>query len=322
MKAAVYSRTGSARDVLRVEEVVRPEPGTGEVRVRVQVSGVNPTDYKIRSGATPRPIDGFQIPHQDGAGTVDAVGEGVDPARVGQEVWVWFAATRRWGTAAQWTVVPEEQAVPLPAGTSMDLGASLGVPAMTAHRCLHADGPVTGRSVLVAGGAGAVGHFAIELARHGGARVATTVSSAEKAKLAAAAGAHLVVNYHEDDAGEQLRRFSQTMDRIVEVNLAANLELDVGLAGPATTIVTFAAAAVDPLLPVRACMTANLTIRFVLLYGVPRQELVKAANDINEAIVAGALSGLPVHHFSLDDIAAAHEAVEDGVVGKVLVDIG
>ncbi len=321
MKAAVYVRTGAARDVLQVEEVDRPVPGPGEVRVRVRVSGVNPTDYKTRSGATARPVDGFQIPHQDGAGIVDAVGDGVDPLRIGQEVWIWFAATRRWGTAAQWTVVPQEQAVPLPAGASMDLGASLGVPAMTAHRCLHADGPVTGGSVLVAGGAGAVGHFAIELARHGGARVATTVSSRDKASLAAAAGADLVVNYRKDDAREQLHRFAASMDRIVEVNLAANLELDLSLAGPATTIVTFAATAEDPVLPVRACMNANATLRFVLLYGVPREELMHAVDDINGAIVAGALTELPVHRFSLDDVAAAHEAVEAGIVGKVLVDI-
>ncbi len=321
MKAALYVRTGAARDVLNVEEIDRPEPGAGEVRVRVRVSGVNPTDFKTRSGASARPIDGFQIPHQDGAGVVDAVGAGVDPARVGQEVWLWFAATRRWGTAAQWTIVPEEQAVPLPPGASMDLGASLGVPAMTAHRCLHADGPVTGGSVLVAGGAGAVGHFAIELARHGGARVATTVSSSDKASLAAAAGADLVVNYREDDVHEQLLRFAAAMDRIVEVNLNANLNLDLSLAGPATTVVTYAASAEDPTLPVRACMNANVTLRFVLLYGVPREELVRASNDITGAIVAGALTELPVHRFSLDDIAAAHEAVEAGVVGKVLVDI-
>ena len=182
---------------------------------------------------------------------------------------------------------------------------------------------VTGRSVLVAGGAGAVGHFAIELARHGGARVATTVSSAKRPSWRPLPERTSLSTTTRTMPESSSVASAQTMDRIVEVNLAANLELDVGLAGPATTIVTFAAAAVDPLLPVRACMTANLTIRFVLLYGVPRQELVKAANDINEAIVAGALSGLPVHHFSLDDIiAAAHEAVEAGVVGKVLVDIG
>ena len=147
------------------------------------------------------------------------------------------------------------------------------------------------------------------------------MSSRDKASLAAAAGADLVVNYRKDDAREQLHRFAASMDRIVEVNLAANLELDLSLAGPATTIVTFAATAEDPVLPVRACMNANATLRFVLLYGVPREELMHAVDDINGAIVAGALTELPVHRFSLDDVAAAHEAVEAGIVGKVLVDI-
>lgn len=321
MKAAVYDRTGAARDVLRVEEVDRPDPGPGEVRVRVAVSGVNPTDYKSRSGMTARAIDGWQIPHQDGAGRIDAVGEGVDPARVGQAVWIWLAATRRWGTAAQWTVVAQDQAVPLPDGASMDLGASLGVPAMTAHRCLYADGPVSGRSLLVAGGAGAVGHFAIELARHGGARVAATVSNQAKAALAKAAGADLVVNYREEGARARLRSFAYPMDRIIEVNLAANLDLDLGLVGPSTTVVTYAATGEDPVLPVRACMNANVTLRFVMLYGVPREVLVRACEDVNAAIGAGALTELPVHRYRLDDIAAAHEAVEAGIVGKVLVDI-
>jgi NADPH2:quinone reductase len=321
MRAAVYDRTGKASEVLRIEEIERPEPGPGEVRVRVRVSGVNPTDFKSRGGATGRPIDGFQIPHQDGAGVVDAVGEGVDTARIGERVWIWMAATRRWGTAAQWTVVPQEQAVAMAPYVSMDLGASLGVPAMTAHRCLYADGPVTGGSVLVAGGAGAVGHFAVELARHGGARVATTVSNKDKAALAAAAGADLVVNYHDDNAGEQLRRFASPVDRIIEVNLGANLAVDLTLAGPATTVVTYAATADDPALPVRACMTANVTLRFVLLYGVPRTALVRAADEITAALAAGALTELPVHRFALEDIAAAQDAVEAGAVGKVLVDI-
>ena len=157
MRAAVYRGTGAARDVLRVEEVARPEPGPGEVLVRVHASGVNPTDVKSRSGATARPVDEFQIPHHDGAGVIEAVGPGVDPARTGERVWVWLAAFgRRWGTAAEWTVVPARQAVPLPDGVSFELGASLGVPAVTADRCLFADGPVAGKAVLVAGGAGAV----------------------------------------------------------------------------------------------------------------------------------------------------------------------
>src|ERR1700751_1794515 len=154
MKAAVYRTNGPARDVLRVQDVDRPEPGPGEVLVRVRVSGVNPTDFKTRAGATPRPIEEFQIPNMDGAGVIEAVGDGVDPGRTGERVWVWLAAfRRRWGTAAEYTVVPARQAVPLPDGASFELGACLGVPAMTAHRALFADGPVGGKTVLVAGGA-------------------------------------------------------------------------------------------------------------------------------------------------------------------------
>jgi len=306
--------------VLRVEDVDRPEPGPGEVRVRVHVSGVNPTDCKGRSGATPRPIDGFQIPHHDGAGVIDAVGAGVRPGRVGQRVWVWFAAAgQRWGTAAEWTVVPERRAVPLPDGASLELGASLGVPAMTAHRCLFADGPVTGEAVLVAGGAGAVGHFAIELGKQAGARVVTTVSGPQKAELAAKAGADLVVNYREPDAADQIRSFAHPVSRVTEVALGANLALDLAVSGPDTVIVTYAAEPQDPALPVRACMTANVSLRFVLLYGVPAPALGQAIGDITAAITAGALTELPVHRFPLEDIVAAHEAAERGAVGKVLI---
>lgn len=321
MKAALYDRHGAAQDVLRVEDVERPEPGPGEVRVRMRVSGLNPTDFKSRSGATARPIGGFQVPHHDGAGVIDAVGPGVDHTRIGQRVWTFLAATRKWGTAAQWTVVQDFQAVPLPAGVSFDLGASLGVPALTAHRCLFADGPLYGRAVLVAGGAGAVGHFAIELARHAGARVISTVSTPEKAELAAKAGAHRVVNYRDADVIDQIREFADRMDRVVEVDLHANLELDLALSGPQTVVTTYATTGNDPTLPVRACMTANVTLRFVLLYGIPRPAMEEAAEDVTEALLADALSELPAHRFALDDIAAAHEAAEKGVVGKVLVDI-
>ena len=331
MKAALYDRYGPAREVLRVEDIERPEPGPGEVRVKIEASGINPTDWKSRSGATPRPIDGFQIPHHDGAGVIDAVGPGVDQSRAGQRVWTWLAAAnRRWGTAAQWTVVPGHQAVPLPDGISAELGASLGVPAMTAHHCLFADGPVEGRTVLVAGGAGAVGHFAIELAKNAGARVVTTVSGPEKAKLAADAGADLVVNYREPGAADQIRRFATEgqdgsggsragVDRVVELALAANLQLDLDVITPHAQIITYAAEPQDPVLPVRACMTANVLLRFVLLYGVPRPVLEQAARGITKALEDGALTGLPVTRFPLDEIAAAHEAVEAGVPGKVLV---
>lgn len=319
MRAAVFNSHGPAHEVLRVEEIDRPEPGRGEVRVRVAASGVNPTDWKSRSGATPRPMGEFQIPHQDGAGLIDALGAGVDPGREGQRVWVWLAAAGQpWGTAAQWCVVPADQAVPLPDGVSFELAASLGVPAMTAHRCLFADGPLDGRKVLVAGGAGAVGHFAIELAKHAGAQVVSTVSGPAKAELAARAGADLVVNYKDSGAVEQIRSFAP-LDRIVEVALGANLELDLAVSGPHTHIVDYAAEAKDPVLPVRACMTANVTLRFVLLYGVPRPALLRGAADITRALADGALTELPVTRFPLEEVAAAHDAVQAGAIGKVLV---
>jgi NADPH:quinone reductase len=320
MKACLYRSTGPAADVLRVEEVSRPEPKPGEVLVRVHASGVNPTDYKARAGLTPRPIDEFQIPHQDGAGVIEAVGPGVAPGRVGERVWIWLAAAgSRWGTAAEWSVVPERQATPLPERASFELGASLGVPAMTAHYCLFADGPVAGQTVLVAGGAGAVGHFAIELAKRAGARVVTTVSSPEKAALAEKAGADLVVNYRSADAVEQIRAFAPAVDRVIEVALGANLALDLALARPLTTIVTYAAEPSDPALPVRGCMSANVNLKFVLLYGVAPAALDQAAADITAALAAGDLTGLPVRKFALADIAAAHEAAEAGAVGKVIV---
>jgi NADPH2:quinone reductase len=310
---------GQAADVFRVEEVDRPEPGPGEVMVRVHASGVNPTDYKARSGAVARPIDDFQVPHQDGAGVIEAVGAGVDAGRVGERVWLWLAAAgRRWGTAAEWTALPARQAVPLPDGASFELGASLGVPAMTAHACLFSDGPVNGQTVLVAGGAGAVGHYAIELAKRAGARVIATVSSPAKAALAEQAGADLVVNYRSADAAGQIRTLG-LVDRVVEVALGANLELDLAVTGPHGTIVTYAAEPVNPELPVRACMTANLTLKFALLYGVPMTALDQAAADITAALTAGELTELPVHTFPLDEIAAAHQAAESGVVGKVIV---
>lgn len=322
MKAALFEQHGRAADVLQVTEVETPEPGPGEVRVRMKLSGINPTDWKSRSGATPRPIDDFQIPHLDGSGTIDAVGSGVAESRVGQRVWVWMAAAgRRWGTAAQWSVLPSRQAVPLPDGASDELGACLGVPAITAHRCLVADGPVRDKAVLVAGGAGAVGHFAIELAKFFGARVATTVSGPQKADLARRAGADLVVNYREATAADQLRAFAPTMDRIVELALGANLELDLAVSGPSTHIVDYAAEPSDPVLPVRRCMTANLTLRFVLLYALPAEAMDQAVTDVSAALAAGALTALPITRFPLDQIVAAQEGVEAGAVGKVLLEI-
>jgi NADPH2:quinone reductase len=321
VKAAVYERTGPAAEVLRVVDVERPEPGPGEVRVRVHVSGVNPTDVKSRGGATPRPIDGFQIPHQDGAGVIDAVGPGGPADRIGQRVWVYLAAAgRRWGTAAEWTVVPEHRAVPLPDGASLELGASLGVPALTAHHLVFADGPVKDAAVLVAGGSGAVGHFSIEFARWGGAgRVASTVSGPGKAELARQAGADHVVFYTDPEAASQITAAVGQVDRIIEVALGANLQMDLAVSRPGTVIACYAAEPGDPVLPVRACMTANIVLRFMLLYTLSQEARDQAVADIGTALRAGALSGLPEHRFPLEEIAAAHEAVEQHATGKVLV---
>jgi NADPH:quinone reductase len=327
MRAAVYSRRGPAAEVLAVRDLPTPEPGPGQVRVRVALSGVNPTDWKVRAGPGEVP-GGFQVPNQDGAGIIDAVGSGVDPARIGERVWLYLAAhDSPYGTAAEYTVVPAEQAVTLPDGASLDLAASLGVPAMTAHRCLFADGPVDGRTVLVAGGAGAVGHFAIQLARAAGATVVTTVSSDEKAELARAAGAHHIVNYRTGDPAREIRAAAPDgVDRIVEVALASNLDLDLAVIATNGAIAAYAAAPGETAaLPVRELMMRNTVLRFILLYTVPPQALRQAADDITAALRRGELTELPVHRYRLDDgphgVAAAHDAVEAGAVGKVVIDI-
>jgi len=317
MIAATYAQTGDS-DVLTVGEVATPSPGPGEVLVRLAVAGVNPTDWKSRAGATGSVTFGFQVPGQDGAGVIEAVGEGVAKVWVGERVWVYFAAwQRQWGTAAQYTVIPVAQVVPLPDGASFDLGASLGIPALTAYHCLLADGPIEGRRVLVAGGAGAVGHAAIELARWAGAHVVTTVSSEEKAALARAAGADDVVNYREDGAAERIGE----VDRIVEVALGPNLELDLAVAAPHAVISTYAADVPTAEVPVRPLMTRNIVLRFVLVYTIPAPALHDAIAGVSKAIAAGALTTLPLHRFALQDTAAAHDAVQGGAVGKVVIDV-
>jgi NADPH2:quinone reductase len=326
MLAATYSETGSS-DVLRVTEVDTPEPGPGEVRVRLRVAGVNPTDWKSRAGGSASVgLSGdFQVPGQDGAGEIDAVGDGVEEARIGERVWVWLAAWQRpWGTAAQFTVVPADHAVALPDGASLELGASLGVPAVTAFRCLTADGPVEGLDVLVAGGAGAVGHAAIALARWLGARtVIATVSGEEKAALAREAGAHVVVNYRDADAADQIRAAAPDgVARVVELSLHDNLPLDLAVAAPDAAIVTYADdGSGDASVPVRALMRPNLVLRFMLLYTVPREALAAAVAGVSAAVADGALTTLPLHRFPLERIHDAHDAVQQGAVGKVVVDL-
>jgi NADPH2:quinone reductase len=339
VRAVVYSQAGGP-EVLRLVEREPPAPGPGEVRVAVRVSGVNPTDWKSRRGGRGGKLPFPEVvPNQDGAGTVDAVGVGVDLSREGERVWLWEAAWRRAnGTAQEYVVLPERQAVRLGDGVSFDVGASLGIPALTAHRCLTVSeqgprrlepGTLASHTVLVAGGAGAVGHAAIQLARWAGARVISTVSSDEKGKLAQAAGADHVVDYRISDAAEQIRRLSPDgVDLVVEVAPSANAALDLAVLAPNGTVAAYATDGGDELrLPVWEPMQRNLRYQFVLVYTVSREAKDQAVADIAAAAADGALpvgedAGLPLHRFPLERTADAHAAVEHGAVGKVLVDIG
>ncbi|GIJ45133.1 NADPH:quinone reductase [Virgisporangium aliadipatigenens] len=337
-RAAVYSETGGP-EVLRV--IARPvrEPGPDEVRVRVHRAGVNPTDWKFRVAAGGgMPVDPPQVPGQDGAGVVDAVGEAAPAELLGRRVWLWEAAYQRPdGTAQEFAVVPARQVVELPEGVSFDLGAALGVPFVTAHRCLTVteEGPsrlgpgaLDGRTVLVAGGAGAVGNAAIQLARWAGATVITTVSGPEKGRLASAAGADHVVDYRRQDAVAEVRKVApQGVDTIVEVSPAGNAALDVAVLARGGSVAIYANNGGDEFtVPVRALLGPNARWQFVLLYTMPVRAKEAAIADITAALRAGAIrtgpeAGLPLIHFPLEQVAQAHAAVENGAVGKVLIDL-
>jgi NADPH2:quinone reductase len=339
MKAIVHSLTGDS-DVLRLVDRPTPEPGPGEVRVRVVLSAVNPTDWKSRRGAEPGRATPFPqvVPNEDGAGVVDALGAGVTSLHVGEPVWLWEAAWNRAdGTAQEQVVLPIRQVVALPEGASLELGASLGIPALTAHRCLTvADGAPTrlrpgamsGQVVLVAGGAGAVGHASIQLARWAGATVIATVSNSVKAELAHLAGADHVVNYRDENAVTAIRAIAPDgVNVIVEVNLAANWILDQEVAAPGATIVIYAATTGDEVaLVLRDQMLRNTRFQFVLVYTVSPNAKDEAVAAVNAAVADGALTvgastGLPVIRFPLERTADAHDAVEAGAVGKVLIDV-
>ena len=335
MRAVVYQQTGPSSVLEEVERDV-PEPGPGEVRVRVVRAGVNPTDWKFRAGM----MSGYDevVPGQDGAGVVDALGEGVEGLAVGDRVWLVLAQHgRAHGTAAELTVQPAGRVVPLPEDASFDLGASLGVPAVTAHRALTAaeGGPtrlgpaaLEGRVVLVAGGAGAVGNAAIQLARWAGATVVATVSSERKAALARAAGAHHVVNYREPGAAAAILAVAPDgVDLAVEVAPAQNIELDLEVVRVHGTVSIYANNGGDTLtMPLRAAFGKNLRFQFLILYTLADHLLRAAVEDVAAAVASGAFrvgedAGLPLHHYALAQTAQAQDAVEGGVVGKVLLDV-
>ncbi len=339
MRAVVYTENGPA-SVLHLVDRVAQEPGDGEVRVRIVRSGVNPTDWKSRTGASPGAALDFPevVPNQDGAGVVDAVGSGVERLSVGDRVWVLLAQHQRpTGTAQELTVVPADRVFSLHDDAGFDLGANIGVPAITAHRALTTseDGPdrlspgaLAGTTVLVAGGAGAVGNAAIQLAVWAGARVLSTISSDEKSALATAAGAHHTVNYKQGDAAAEIHELAPDgVDIVVEVAPAQNIGLDLAVVRPRGTIAIYANNGGDEVtLNVRETFSTNARFQFVLLYTVGEHAIRAAAEDVNAAIADGAFgvgeeNGLPLHHYSLEQAAQAHQAVEDAVVGKVLIDV-
>jgi NADPH:quinone reductase len=335
VRAISYSQPGGP-DVLQLGDRPTPEPGPGEVRVRLAFSGVNPTDWKSRTNADPGP--GGKVPNQDGSGTVEAVGEGVDPVLVGERVWIWEAAYQRpHGTAAEHTVVPARQTVLLGPGPSFELGASLGIPFLTAHRCLTVaeslpdrigPGTLTGHTVLVQGGAGAVGNAAIQLARWADATVITTVSGADKAQLAARAGADHVINYKAQDVAVEVKKIApHGVDAIVEVSAAVNAGIDAQVIARHGAVAMYADdGGAEVTVPVRLQMNANARWQFVLVYTEPRRAKELAVDDVNAAVLDGAVrvgdeAGLPLHVYPLAETAAAHQAVQDGAVGKVLIDV-
>lgn len=327
MKAAYYEAQGSARDVLKVGELPIQEPGPDEVRVRIHVSGLNPTDVKARTGFSAEMPYPLIIPHQDGAGVIDAVGANVSSDRLGERVWVYEAQYgRATGTAAEFVVVPSRQAVHLPDTISFEVGASLGIPALTAHRCLFSDGSLKGRRVLIHGGAGVVGTAAILLAKWAGAWVSTTVMNSEQATVAKENGADLVLDRASEDIANTILETTEGLgvDHIVDVALKPNLEINLACLSQGGVISAYAtASSTDELsIPLLKAMMHGCVFRFVYIYNVPNALKQAAIADINSCLKTGNYSPKIGLNVPLQNIADAHEALESSkVIGKVLVHI-
>jgi NADPH2:quinone reductase len=334
MRAAVFAEPGPA-SVLQIVDRELPPAGAGEVRVRIVLSAVNPTDTGTRAGrGVPDGVAPPRVPNQDGAGVVDALGFGVTGLEPGDRVWVWDAGYGRAdGTAQEYVVLPRHQVVRMNDDVPFETGADLGIPALTAHRCLTvaangpsrlAPGALAGWTVLVAGGAGAVGNAAIQLAKWAGATVITTVSSKEKAVLALAAGADTVIDYREEDVVARVREVSPAGPRlIVEVN-TDNLDTDLEVLAPGGNIAIYVGGKLT--VPSFPAMLKNATLDFVLTYTTTAEEKANAVAAVAAAVAAGAFrvgeeAGLPILRFPLERIAEAHEAVENHAVGKVVVEV-
>jgi NADPH2:quinone reductase len=328
MKAAWYEKNGTARDVLQHGERPMPEQiGPNDVRVKLHTSGINPSDVKRRAGANNRPMEfPIVIPHMDGAGVVHAVGREVNPARIGQRVWVFAAQIGRpFGTAAEYVVLPAPQAVPLPSNTSFEEGACLGVPALTAHRLVFADGAVRGQTILVAGGTGSVGHYAVQMAALAGARVITTVGSSKKVDAAHSAGAELVLNYREDDLAARIldATSGRGVNRVIEVDFAANLSVDLKVLQSNGVLAVYGSPSdATPAFPYYAVARQAITIRTTSVYLLPQPALEEGIAHITGLLEGRSLQHIIGARFELRDIIAAHEAVEQSrFVGNVVISI-
>ena len=327
MKAAWYERNGSARDVLRVGELDKPIIEPGNVLVRVHATGINPSDTKTRAGRPLLPGVTRQIPHQDGAGVIEEVGDGVSDSRIGQRVWIYEALiSGKAGCAAEYVVVPSENAIELPDGISFEMGACLGVPALTAHRCVFSDGPVEGKTVLVTGGAGAVGIHAIQFAKAGGATVFTTVSRPGQAIVANDAGADLVINRHEEDVVGRIQEVTKIagvsgVDRVIDVAFGETLVSTLKILKVNGVIATYASdAQPEPAIPFWPLLFLDATIRFVYVYKMSREAHENGIQATTTGLREGWLKTTIASRFPLEQIAAAHEASESGkMIGKVVV---
>ena len=322
MRAAYYEQNGTAREVLRVGEVETPQAGPGEVRVKLAASGVNPSDVKSRQGSTRKIAWPRLIPHSDGAGVIDQVGDGVAKSRLGERVWVWNGQWKRaFGTAAEYIALPAAQAVKLPDKISFEAGACLGIPAMTAVHAVALAAASTGATVLVAGGAGSVGQCAIQFAKAAGATVLATISSPEKAAAAREAGADHTIDYKREDVGERVMELTgkRGADAVIEMDLAANAKLIPFVLRPKGSVIVYGTGAATANLPAYFCLTNSIRVQFFLVYELDIREREHAVTAINRALEQGKLLNRIGPTFALADIAAAHEAVERGTIGNVLV---
>jgi len=323
MRAAYYEKNGSAKDVLHVAEVDTPMPGPGEVRIRLKTSGINPSDVKTRAGTARKIAFPRVIPQSDGAGEIDMVGEGVTASRIGERVWTWNGAWKRpFGTAAEYIVVPSAQAVLLPSSISFEAAAFLGIPALTAWHAIDIAGTQNGMTLLIAGGAGAVAHYAIQFAKARGATVIATVSSAEKAKVAREAGADHTIDYKTENVGERVAALTKGgVDVVIEVDLTANAHLVPSVLRPRGTLVVYGTGP-QAQFPASFCLQNNITVKFLLVYELTADEQARAIADITRMLEANTLKHNVAKTFPLSDIVAAHECVEQGrAIGNVVIQI-